>query len=72
MRRGRQMGGGGFSGARLDRMRDVMAGHVERGHAPGIVTLVSLMEAPGRWHFPYRGDEMGGHRSEELRVARDG
>jgi CubicO group peptidase (beta-lactamase class C family) len=35
------MSGGGFSGARLGRMRDVMAGHVERGHAPGIVTLVS-------------------------------
>jgi len=35
------MSGGGFSGARLDRMRGVMAGHVERGHAPGIVTLVS-------------------------------
>ena len=35
------MSGGGFSGAGLDRMRGVMAGHVERGHAPGIVTLVS-------------------------------
>ena len=35
------MSGGGLSGARLDRMRGVMAGHVERGHAPGIVTLVS-------------------------------
>jgi len=35
------MSGGGFSGARLDRMRGVMAGHVERGLAPGIVTLVS-------------------------------
>ena len=32
---------GGFSGARLARMHDVMAGHVERGHVPGIVTLVS-------------------------------
>jgi hypothetical protein len=35
------MSEGKFSGARLDRMREVMADHVERGHAPGIVTLVS-------------------------------
>jgi CubicO group peptidase (beta-lactamase class C family) len=35
------MSDGVFSGARLDRMRGVMAGHVERGLAPGIVTLVS-------------------------------
>jgi CubicO group peptidase (beta-lactamase class C family) len=35
------MSSGGFSGARLGRMRDVMAGHVERGVVPGIVTLVS-------------------------------
>jgi CubicO group peptidase (beta-lactamase class C family) len=34
------MSKGGFSKARLDRMRDVMAGHVERG-VPGLVTLVS-------------------------------
>ena len=32
---------GGFSKARLARMRDVMAGHVERGTMPGLVTLVS-------------------------------
>ena len=31
----------GLSKTRLDRMHDVMAGHVERGHAPGMVTLVS-------------------------------
>ncbi|MGH2558262.1 MAG: serine hydrolase domain-containing protein [Thermomicrobiales bacterium] len=31
----------GLSNARLDRMRDVMAGHVERGAVPGLVTLVS-------------------------------
>jgi CubicO group peptidase (beta-lactamase class C family) len=31
----------GFSKARLDRMRAVMAGHVGRGGVPGIVTLVS-------------------------------
>jgi CubicO group peptidase (beta-lactamase class C family) len=35
------MSDGGFSEGRLDRMRSCMAGHVERGHAPGIVTLVS-------------------------------
>jgi CubicO group peptidase (beta-lactamase class C family) len=35
------MSTGGFSKARLGRMHDVMAGHVERGEAPGIVTLVS-------------------------------
>ena len=35
------MSSGGLSGARLGRMHDVMAGHVERGHVPGIVTAVS-------------------------------
>ena len=44
---------GGFSKARLARMRDVMAGHVERGAMPGLVTLVSRrdevhVEALGR------------------------
>lgn len=29
------MGGGGLSPARLARMRDVMAGHIERGAVPG-------------------------------------
>src|SRR5947209_11377679 len=32
---------GGLSKARLDRMHDVMAGYVERGDVPGLVTLVS-------------------------------
>ncbi|MDP9297992.1 MAG: beta-lactamase family protein, partial [Actinomycetota bacterium] len=31
---------GGLSEERLDRMHDVMAGHVERGEVPGLVTLV--------------------------------
>ena len=31
----------GLSTARLGRMHDVMAGHVERGEVPGLVTLVS-------------------------------
>lgn len=35
------MSTGGFSKARLGRMRDVLAGHVERGAAPGLVALVS-------------------------------
>ena len=33
--------GGGLSPARLARMHDVMAGHVERGDVPGLVTLIS-------------------------------
>jgi CubicO group peptidase (beta-lactamase class C family) len=35
------MGTGGLSEARLGRMHDVMAGHVERGVVPGLVTLLS-------------------------------
>ncbi|HKD70172.1 MAG TPA: serine hydrolase domain-containing protein [Candidatus Binataceae bacterium] len=35
------MSGGGFSKARLGRMHDVMAGYVERGEVPGVVTLLS-------------------------------
>ncbi len=35
------MGTGGLSRTRLGRMHDVMAGYVERGEAPGLVTLVS-------------------------------
>src|SRR5437899_6846879 len=35
------MSAGGLSKARLGRMHDVMAGHVEHGEVPGIVTLVS-------------------------------
>ena len=47
------MRSGGFSKARLGRMREVMAGHVERGALPGLVTLVSRrdevhVEALGR------------------------
>src|SRR3954451_5067332 len=40
-RREQTMSIGGLSRARLGRMHDVMAGHVERGEVPGIVTLVS-------------------------------
>ncbi len=35
------MTSGGLSGARLDRMRDTMAGHVARGAVPGMVTVVA-------------------------------
>jgi CubicO group peptidase (beta-lactamase class C family) len=35
------MSTGGFSRERLHRMHEVMAGYVERGDVPGIVTLVS-------------------------------
>src|SRR5207253_9057516 len=35
------MSTGGLSKARLGRMHDVMAGYVERGNVPGLVTLVS-------------------------------
>jgi CubicO group peptidase (beta-lactamase class C family) len=35
------MSGGGLSKTRLGRMHDVMAGHVDRGELPGLVTLVS-------------------------------
>ncbi|WP_239070517.1 MULTISPECIES: serine hydrolase [unclassified Streptomyces] len=34
------MSGSGLSQERLDRMRDVMSGYVERGDVPGLVTLV--------------------------------
>src|SRR5829696_4064922 len=40
-RREQSMDAGGFSQARLGRMHDVMAGHVESGYVPGLVTLVS-------------------------------
>jgi CubicO group peptidase (beta-lactamase class C family) len=35
------MSTGGLSRARLERMQDVMAGHVDRGVVPGVVTLLS-------------------------------
>jgi CubicO group peptidase (beta-lactamase class C family) len=35
------MSTGGLSAARLDRMRRVMAGYVERGEVPGLITLVN-------------------------------
>ena len=35
------MSTGGLSRARLERMQDVIASHVDRGVVPGVVTLVS-------------------------------
>src|SRR5881396_2346531 len=35
------MSNGGLSRVRLGRMHDIMAGYVERGEVPGIVTLVN-------------------------------
>src|SRR5580704_5933810 len=41
MWRKQDMSGGGFSKSRLTRMRDVMAGYVERREVPGLVLAVS-------------------------------
>jgi hypothetical protein len=35
------MNSGGLSKTRLERMHRVMAGHVERGELPGLVTLLA-------------------------------
>jgi CubicO group peptidase (beta-lactamase class C family) len=40
-RRAEGMSTGGLSNGRLDRMHQVMAGYIERGEIPGLVTLVS-------------------------------
>jgi len=48
---------GGLSKARLGRMQDVMAGHVERGAVPGLVTLVSRR---GEVHVDAIGMKAGG------------
>ncbi|OWK41698.1 serine hydrolase domain-containing protein [Fimbriiglobus ruber] len=51
------MSTGGFSKARLDRMHDIMAGHVERGDIPGLVTLVSRR---GEVHVDAIGTKVAG------------
>jgi CubicO group peptidase (beta-lactamase class C family) len=57
------MSTGGLSETRLGRMHDVMAGHVERGAVPGIVTLVGMR---GEAHVDAIGTKaMGG--SEPMR-----
>jgi len=70
---------GGLSTARLKRMHDVMAGHVESGDIPGLVTLVSRrgeihVDTIGhvaiggeRHHFPHHLDDQadyGGCRDD--------
>lgn len=67
----RQSAGGGFSSARLRRMHEVMAGHVESGGVPGLVTLVARRgevqaEAIGTMEFA-AGDRM--RRDTIFRVA---
>ncbi len=46
------MGVGGLSGARLGRVREVMAGYVERGDVPGLVWLIARR---GEVHVDYTG-----------------
>jgi CubicO group peptidase (beta-lactamase class C family) len=53
------MSTGGFATARLDRMHSVMAGYVERGELPGIVTLVSRR---GEVHVDAIGTKAAGDR----------
>ena len=48
---------GGLSRARLERMHEVMAGYVQRGEVPGIVTLVSQR---GEVHVDAIGMKMAG------------
>ena len=53
------MGIGGLPSARLDRVRVVLASHVERGAAPGLVALVSRR---GETHAVTQGSlALGGH-----------
>ncbi|HEY3916941.1 MAG TPA: serine hydrolase domain-containing protein [Stellaceae bacterium] len=50
---------GGLSKARLARMHDVMAGHVERGAVPGLVTLIARR---GELHVDVIGNKALGGR----------
>ena len=59
------MRSGGFSDARLARMREVMAGHVATGRMPGLVTLVSR-----RGEDACRGDRQSGLRQQCTHAAR--
>jgi CubicO group peptidase (beta-lactamase class C family) len=65
------MSTGGLSRARLERMQDVMAGHVDRGVVPGVVTLLSRrgevqVDAIGSRAF---GDSDSMRRDTIFRVA---
>src|SRR5262245_28395286 len=57
------MSTGAFSRTRLRRMRDVLAGHVERGDLPGLVTLVSRR---GKTHVEAMGT-MAVHGNSPMR-----
>jgi CubicO group peptidase (beta-lactamase class C family) len=62
---------GGFSNARLERLRNIMSAHVERGDMPGLVWLVSRrgethVEAVGRLGF---GDSVPMRRDTIFRIA---
>ena len=51
------MSGGGLSKSRLARMRDVMAGYVERGEVPGLVRITTvhiqdILRLCGRQRWP--------------------
>src|SRR5579885_2520910 len=59
------MSTGGLSKARLGRMHDIMAGYVERGNVPGLVTLVSRR---GEMHIDAIGKQAFG---ESLPVRHD-
>jgi CubicO group peptidase (beta-lactamase class C family) len=63
------MNSGGLSKARLARMHDVMAGYVERGVAPGLLTLVSRR---GETHVDAIGTKAvgGGGRVERDTIFR--
>lgn len=56
----------GFSEARLGRMHDVMAGYIERGEVPGLVTLVSRQ---GKTHVDAIGAMALGGREPMRRDA---
>ena len=58
---------GGLSEARLGRMHDVMAGHVEHGEGPGIVTLVSRR---GEVHVDAIGPQESGRPSARALTPR--
>lgn len=59
---------GGLSKTRLGRMHDIMAGHVERGELPGLVTLVSRY---GEIHVDVIGSQaIGGARMQRDTIFR--
>ena len=61
------MSNGGLSRVRLGRMHDIMAGYVERGEVPGIVTLVSRR---GEVHVDAIGPQESGRPSARALTPR--